>query len=97
MEIILDNIEGGVIAFNLNGEMIHNNPAAYMLLNRADMDFTLESFVKEYDLDINVSDIPADLYKEVMLSIDDEMLALSIASFKDSLGKAKGVKLLLGI
>lgn len=94
MEIILDNIEGGVIAFNLNGEMIHNNPAAYMLLNRADMDFTLESFVKEYDLDINVSDIPADLYKEVMLSIDDEMLALSIASFKDSLGKAEGVILL---
>ncbi|OQB51311.1 MAG: Sensor histidine kinase YycG [Firmicutes bacterium ADurb.Bin146] len=94
MEIILDNIEGGVIAFNLNGEMIHNNPAAYMLLNRSDMDFTLESFVKEYDIDIDASNIPADLYKETILSIDDEMLALSIASFKDSLGKAEGVILL---
>ncbi len=94
IEIILDNIEGGVIAFNLNGEMIHNNPASYMLLNRADMDFTLESFVREYDIDIDTSDIPADLYKETILSIDDEMLALSIASFKDSLGKAEGVILL---
>lgn len=95
MEIILDNIEGGVIAFNLDGKMIHNNPAAYLLLNRADLDFTLESFVQEYELDIDVSDIPADLYKDTILSVDDEMLALSMASFKDSLGNAEGVILLL--
>ncbi|HNZ41326.1 MAG TPA: HAMP domain-containing protein, partial [Clostridia bacterium] len=94
MEIILDNIEGGVIAFNLDGQMIHNNPAAYTLLNRPDMDFTLESFVKEYNLDIDVSDIPADFYKEDILPVDEEMLAFSIASFKDSLGNAEGVILL---
>ena len=95
MEIILDNIEGGVIAFNLKGEMIHNNPAAYIMLNRADLDFTFETFVKEYNLDIDVSDIPADLYKESMLNIDDETLTISIASFKDSLGNAEGVIILL--
>ncbi|HPY98463.1 MAG TPA: ATP-binding protein [Clostridia bacterium] len=94
MEIILDNIEGGVIAFNLDGQMIHNNPAAYTLLNRPDMDFTLESFVKEYNLDIDVSDIPADFYKEDILPVDEEMLAFSIASFKDSLDNAEGVILL---
>ena len=29
MEIILDNIEGGVIIFNLKGEMIHTTCSIY--------------------------------------------------------------------
>lgn len=95
MEIILDNIEGGVIAYNSNGQLIHANPAVYPLLNRTILDFSLDEFIKEYDLDLDVGNIKEDFYKEKLLSLDDEVISMSIASFKDSSGRAEGVIILL--
>lgn len=91
MEIILDNIEGGVIAFSLDGKMIHKNPAAYMLLNRPDMDLTLLGFIKEYDLDIDMSKITDRFYKDMIMPLDEEMLELNVVSFNDREGKPEGV------
>ena len=67
MEIILDNMTDGVIAFNAGGDPILSNMAAVEMLGREDMTLNFRNFIREYD-------IPS----KVILSLNENFTAQDI-------------------
>ena len=47
----------GIIAFNMEGEIIHINPAAKSLLGLTDKDNTFDKIFKKLNIDINIEKI----------------------------------------
>ncbi len=57
IETILLHMTDGIIAFNMEGKIIHINPAAKELLGLNDKDNTFEKVFKKLDIDINMEKI----------------------------------------
>ena len=57
IETILLHMTDGIIAFNMEGKIIHINPAAKELLGLSDKDNTFEKVFKKLDIDINMEKI----------------------------------------
>ena len=93
IETILLHMTDGIIAFNIDGKVIHINHAAKILLEIDDED-TFEEIFNQFDVDINLEKIiylDAWTTTEKRVDIEDKTLNLIFAPFKDQNDKANGI------
>ena len=94
IETILLHMTDGLIAFNIEGEIIHINPAAENMLELTAEDNNFEKIFNKYELNMNVEKI---IYlenwtsTEQKISIGDRYVNLLFAPFKDENDRPGGV------
>lgn len=93
IETILLHMTDGVIAFNIDGKIIHINPAAKTFLN-IDDNMTFEEIFETFNVDINMEKI---IYlenwtsSEKKVNVDDRAINLFFAPFKNENDRPAGV------
>ena len=93
IETILLHMTDGVIAFNIDGEIVHINPAAKTYLNITE-DMKFEEIFEKFDVDINMEKI---IYlenwtsSEKKVTVDDRAINLFFAPFKNENDRPAGV------
>lgn len=93
IETILLHMTDGIIAFNIEGKIIHINHAAEIFLN-IDEKQTFEEIFNKYDVDINMEKI---IYlenwtsSERKINVKDRAINLFFASFKNENDRPAGV------
>lgn len=93
IETILLHMTDGVIAFNIDGKIIHINPAAKTFLN-IDNEDSFEKIFEKLDIDINMEKI---IYlenwtsSEQKIKVGERTLNLFFASFKNENDRPAGV------
>ena len=93
IETILLHMTDGIIAFNIDGEIIHINHAAKSLLNLKE-EKSFDDVFKRFDVDINLEKI---IYlenwtsSERKINIDDKSINLFFASFKNENDRPAGI------
>ena len=94
IETILLHMTDGIIAFNIEGNIIHINPAAMRLLNINEYDNTFDKIFSKIKLNVNMEKI---IYLEEWattverINIDDRYMNLFFAPFKDENERPAGV------
>lgn len=94
IETILNYMTDGVIAFNLNGEVIHANPAFYKMLQLEAIDFDFIEFSRRYSLGVSLEEV---LYlqdcnvKEKNINVNDKAIRVYFAIFTGKEKKAEGL------
>ena len=94
METILLHMTDGIVAFNMDGEIIHINPAAKELLEIREQDTTFEQIFGKIDQDINMEKL---IYlenwttSEKKVNIGEKYLKLFFAPFKDENDRPSGI------
>ena len=94
IETILLHMADGVMAFNMEGEVILKNPAATRLLNISPEDNDYHTIFQKLDLDTNMEKV---IYLENWTSteqrvqVEDRFLNLFFAPFKDENDRPAGV------
>lgn len=84
VETILNNMTDGILAFNLDGGLIHINPEAKKIINRKYYDdIRFDTFFKEIDVDINMGSL---LYmkeepEEKQVTINDKIITFNFVTF----------------
>lgn len=93
METILLHMTDGILAFNIEGKIIHTNPAAKAFLNLSnENDF--EEIFNKYNVDINLEKI---IYlenwtsSEKKINVEDRTINLFFAPFKNENDRPAGV------
>lgn len=98
MEAILLHMNDGIIAFNMEGNIIHINPAAKNLLDIKEKDNTFNKIFNKIDKDINMEKL---IYlenwttSENSVNVNDRYLKLFFAPFKDELERPSGIIVLI--
>ena len=98
METILLHMTDGIIAFDMEGKIIHINPAAKSLLVLNDNDDTFEKVFKKLNIDLNMEKI---IYLENWTSseqrknIDNKYVNILFAPFQDENDRPAGVVALI--
>ena len=93
IETILLHMTDGVIAFNINGEIVHINPAAKTYLDITD-NMKFEDIFEKFDVDINMEKI---IYlenwtsSEKKVTVNDIAINLFFAPFKNENDRPAGV------
>ena len=93
IETILLHMTDGIIAFNIDGKVIHINHAAQTLLE-VDKEDTFEKIFSHFDMDINLEKIiylDAWATTKKRVNVEDKTLNLIFAPFKDQNDKANGI------
>ena len=94
IETILLHMTDGVIAFDIEGKILHINPAATRLLKLSQLDDSFEKIFKKLNIDINLEKI---IYLENWTSyeqrvnIQDKFVNLYFAPFTDENDRPNGV------
>ena len=94
IETILLHMTDGIIAFDMQGSIIHINPAAKTLLELRDKDNTFEKIFKKLDIDINIEKI---IYLENWTSseqrknVGNKYVNILFAPFQDENDRPAGV------
>ena len=94
IEPILLHMTDGIIAFDMQGNIIHINPAAKTLLELKDKDNTFDKIFKKLDIDINVEKI---VYLENWTSseqrknVGNKYVNILFAPFQDENDRPAGV------
>ena len=94
IETILNFMTDGVIAFDINGEAIHINPAAKRILETDDFFFDFNEFSKKYELGVSIEEIKyLEKYstKEVVIDIGEKYVRMYFALFTDKENNAEGI------
>ena len=97
IETILLHMTDGIIAFNIEGKIIHINHAAKVFLNITENQ-TFEEIFGKYDVDINMEKI---IYlenwtsSERKLDVEDKTMNLFFASFKDEMNRPDGIMVVI--
>lgn len=98
IETILLHMTDGIIAFNIDGTIIHINPAASRLLQITSKDNTFEKIFKKLKTNINMEKI---IYlenwtsTEQKITIEDKHLNMFFAPFKDENERPTGIMVLI--
>ena len=98
IETILLHMTDGIIAFNIDGNIMHINPAASRLLRLTENDNTFEKIFKKLKVDMNMEKI---IYlenwtsTEEKINIDDTYLSMFFAPFKDENDRPAGIMVLI--
>ena len=98
IETILLHMTDGIIAFDIDGKIMHINPAATRLLRITENENTFDKIFKKLKVDINMEKI---IYlenwtsTEVKVEIEDAYLNLFFAPFKDENDRPAGVMVLI--
>ena len=93
IETILLHMTDGVIAFNIDGEIVHINPAAKTFLN-IDETMKFEEIFEKFNVDINMEKI---IYlenwtsSEKKVNVDERAINLFFAPFKNENDRPAGV------
>lgn len=93
IETILLHMTDGVIAFNIDGEIVHINPAAKTYLNITE-NMKFEEIFEKFNVDINMEKI---IYlenwtsSERKVTVDDRAINLFFAPFKNENDRPAGV------
>lgn len=94
IETILLHMTDGIIAFDMDGKIIHINPAAKTLLELNDRDNTFEKIFKKLNIDINIEKI---VYLENWTSseqrknVGNKYVNILFAPFQDENDRPAGV------
>ena len=94
IEAILLHMTDGLIAFDLNGEIMHINPAAIQLLKLDENDNNFDKIFKKLDIDINMEKI---IYlenwtsSEQKVNLQDRYVNMLFAPYKDENDRPAGV------
>ena len=94
IETILLHMTDGIIAFDMDGEIIHINPAAKTLLGLSDKENSFEKIFKKLNIDINIEKI---VYLENWTSseqrknVGDKYVNILFAPFQDEIDRPAGV------
>ena len=94
IETILLHMTDGIIAFNMNGDIILINPAAKKFLSISPEDNTFEDIFGKFKLDINMEKV---IYLETWTSteqriqVDDQFVNVLFAPFKNEDDRPDGV------
>ncbi len=94
IETILLHLADGIIAFDMEGNIMHINPAATELLKLTEKDNTFEKIFHKINIDINLEKT---IYLEDWTSseqrtqVDDKYLNIFFASFKDENDRPSGI------
>ncbi|MCH5212528.1 MAG: PAS domain-containing sensor histidine kinase [Oscillospiraceae bacterium] len=85
MEKILQNMNDGILAFDMKGNLTHINPEAKRLLNRNFVDdITFNKFFKEINADITLESLqytPSEDFAEREIRLNEQMLQFSFVLF----------------
>lgn len=99
IETILQYMTDGIMAFDLNGNIIHINSAAITLLGLTEPKNNFNEIFKSIDLDVNLEKI---IYLEdwakserKIINVKDKYLKIFFASFKDELERPAGAIVLI--
>lgn len=98
IETILLHMTDGIIAFDMEGEIIHINPAAKQLLSITEEEDTFEKIFKKLQIDINMEKI---IYLENWTSseqrknVGDKYVNILFAPFQDENDRPGGVMVLI--
>ena len=98
IETILLHMNDGIIAFNMEGNIIHINPAAKQLLDISDKQNNFEKIFSHIDETINMERL---IYledwttSESKVQINDKYLKLFFAPFKDENNRPSGIIVLI--
>ena len=94
IETILLHMTDGIIAFNMQGEIILINPVAKKFLSISPEDNTFDDIFKKFNLDINMEKV---IYLESWTSteeriqVEDRLVKVLFAPFKDEKDRPDGV------
>ena len=98
IETILLHMTDGIIAFDIDGSIMHINPAASRLLRISSKEDTFDKIFKNLKLDINMEKM---IYlenwtaTEHKVNIDDTYLNMFFAPFKDENDRPAGIMVLI--
>ena len=98
IETILLHMTDGIIAFDIEGNIVHINPAAINLLNLQEKDLDFNTIFKKIDSEINLEKI---IYlenwttSESKVSLGEKYLTIYFAPFKDENNRPAGVMALI--
>ena len=98
IETILLHMTDGIIAFNIDGGIIHINPAATRLLRITSKENNFDKIFEKLKVDINMEKI---IYletwtsTEVKVNVEDSYLNMFFAPFKDENDRPAGVMVLV--
>ena len=98
IETILLHMTDGIIAFDIDGSVMHINPAASRLLRISSKEDTFDKIFKNLKLDINMEKM---IYlenwtaTEHKINIDDTYLNMFFAPFKDENDRPAGIMVLI--
>lgn len=98
IETILLHMTDGIIAFDMEGQIIHINPAAKQLLSITEADNTFEKIFKKLKIDINMEKI---IYLENWTSseqrknVGEKFINILFAPFQDENDRPGGVMVLI--
>lgn len=98
IETILLHMTDGIIAFNMEGNIIHINPAAISLLQISSKENNFEKIFKKLKTNINMEKI---IYledftsTEIKINIEEKYLNMFFAAFKDEKERPLGVMVLI--
>lgn len=98
IETILLHMTDGIIAFDMEGEIMHINPAATELLQLTEKDNSFEKIFGKLNVDINLEKT---IYLENWTSleqrvqVEDKYLNIFFASFKDEKERPSGIMVVI--
>ena len=95
ISVILKNLADGVMAFDLNKEALHINPAAEKMLGiNARKKHTFDSIFEKYSIPVTFEQILSDdeeIEKSCVLQIGENVIAAHFAPYKTEYKKSDGV------
>lgn len=94
METIFNYMTDGVIAFNLQGEVIHTNPASARLLGLEENISCFQDYCARYGFRYNLEDViylQSKSTSEMNIDIDGKTIKVYFAVFTDEMKRPEGV------
>ncbi len=99
VDIILNSMTDGIIAFDKEGNVIHANPEVKTMLNRIQLDGTLSDFIRTYRINATAGEIMNDPdtvnARKLSLKRGGMIMRLGFAVFRDEQMKNEGCMIIL--
>lgn len=98
IETILLHMTDGIIAFDMEGQIMHINPAATDLLNLTEKENTFEKIFGKLNIDINLEKtvyLENWTSSEQRVQVEDKFLNIFFASFKDEKDIPSGIMVVI--
>lgn len=94
IEIILNYLTDGVVAFNIKGKVIHANPEVKKILRMGDEEFSFEQFSQKLNLDFKLEEVFKPDFKNIgeqNVRINEMFLKVHFAVFTDETNNIEGL------
>ena len=94
IETILNYMTDGVIAFNLDGGIIHTNPASRKMLGIEDMTGNFKDYAEKYGIDFSIEEVvylQSSKTREMVINAGDRTIRVYFAVFTDEAKSPEGI------